>query len=157
MNTLPSLSAVLSGHVDLSKLKTEFKNVQENIVEQPVLKAEHSETQSLSNDQMNRFTPIKVIGRIDLQGHLASKPGYAWASFKKVPRATDNISDMEEQKPAYEEVEVMRTKNQGEDKSTTDGKDNFDSHNVDLEEEHNEDPLDDFQNKPWMQDPKTNK
>jgi hypothetical protein len=156
MSTLPSLNVVLFNNGESEMHATQTNNGLRAINEVSVgLRAEEAASRVYSNRE-DIFTPLKVIGRIDLKGHLIQRPGYAWRPFKKDSYSTMNESQPDEQKnDKSEDKDVFFERNNKENadgRVETSGEGNA----ISIEGEE-EDIIRDFQSKPWMQDPKANK
>lgn len=156
MSTLPPLNAVLFNNGEAEMRATQIKtDLQANheLSEAPM---EHEVASRLNNNRQDIFTPLKVIGKIDLKGHLNHQPGYAWKPYKKDSYSTMNESQPDEQKDEKsEEKDVSFDCN---DEENAEGRVEISNgaNAIDIENE-DEDIIRDFQNKPWMQDPKANK
>lgn len=157
MNTLPSLSQALSGHTSFEQSQNNRQNMCFQKIEQPVQATHAQGENSVKKPKVDMFTPIKIIGKLNLKSHLSSKPGYAWSIVKKNSTSTDNHSLNEEKPQAENKEEELKGSVQGEDKTTSDGKDKADNSVLVLPESSSQDLIDEFQNKPWMQDPKSHK
>lgn len=155
MSTLPSLNTALFGLQSFKQTEPNCINKQEQECEkgmptQPTLDNDKKET-----SEVDIFTPMRVIGRMDLRTHALSKPGYAWTIYKKTSDSTIGNSDNDEPKVSESVGEKVDSKQHADAQSMDDFSDKPESKS----DMHNttEDLIEEFQNKPWMQDPKSNK
>lgn len=155
MNTLPSLSLVFSGHTDFQRVETPSQNTQQNGIQQPDESQHKASDESFEKNEQDMFNALKVVNKIDLKAHAYSNPGYAWKVYKKTSSSTLSESSIEEKKVVS--IPDETTKNQSQALNAGDHLEEAkptESYELD---NCNADSIEDFENKSWMQDPKSNK